>query len=155
MSNSRKHLINTPEILVKDADRKLTRMDERAAKEREEDKAKGLDVTSSESIEKFDLGYTPLGSVVLVKEMTEEQTINGIIIPDMAKDVVRAIVIETGYLVTTIKKGDIVTIKPAPQGQTGGYSLDREIKGIKFKEHSYQNIAGVFLSKKKLMARFE
>lgn len=143
-----------PTTLDSKIDEKLNAAQIRSEREIQEDKENGLDISDIESIRGFDLGYVPLGNSVLLKEIRQDQEIRGIVIPDMSNEVSKAVVIETGTLIEGLRKGDVVTIKPSTSGDRIP-SIERTIKGIKFKEYSYLALAGVFVPKVVYMERIK
>lgn len=120
----------------------------------EADKAKGFDINDMKSIEDFNIGYTPLGNSVLVKVINEEHKIGTIIIPDNSNLNLKVVICVAGLFVNSLLPGDVVTIKPI-QGASNPMPphIDRIFKGVTFKEIDYSVVAGVFKTRKEIMAR--
>jgi len=127
--------------------------------EMEKDKEKGFDINDINSINAFEFDYCPLQYTVVVKFIREEQKVGSIIIPDSSSLTFKGVVIEPGLMVNNLKRGDIVTFKPTlvdPKKQLFNPIPDNMeiiIKGIVFKEVSYESIAGVYLKREKLIER--
>ena len=118
-------------------------------KEMEEDKAKGLDINDIESIKAFDIGYCPLGSELVCKQIIEEHKIGSIHVPpgsDAAPT--KVIVIETGMHVGYVEKGDVLLLNG---GRLHAFTI--QFKGIKFKLIDYSAVNGVMKPKSEILAR--
>lgn len=124
-------------------------------KEIEEDKEKGLDIHDIDSIINFDIGYTPLGYTVIVKEIIENQKIGLIYLPDTSEMSRKAVVIETGHGIHAIKPGDVISYRELPDKSKNydKYTSTRVFKGVKFKEISMDMVAGVYKSKQIVLDR--
>lgn len=122
--------------------------------EHEKDKKNGFDINDIESIKAFRAGYTPVGNSVLIKVIKEEQKIGNIIIPPGSGDSIKAVVVVPGLYVNNLKVGDIITFKLAQGGKVQlPPMVDNTIKGIKFKEVSYEAILGVFIERETIIDR--
>lgn len=109
--------------------------------EYESDVKNGLDIKNPESIKNFDIEYTPIGNSLVIKELHEELKEGSLILPNGLGDDKKGIVMVPGLLVTTLKRGDVVALKPTPQGQL--MALKREFNGVKFVEIEIYAVAGV------------
>lgn len=117
------------------------------------DKENGFDINDIDSVTNFDAGYTPLGNSLLIKVIKEEQKIGSVLVPDSSNLSKKAVVVVPGLLVTSLKAGDIVSIKPAERGSI--QTIDRILKGVKFDEIDYHAIAGIFKSSKEMKERIK
>lgn len=118
----------------------------------EEMKEKGLDIEDIESIKAFDIEYTPIGSTIIVKELKNDEKFGSIIIPDIAKEVRRGVVIETGLYAHELRKGDIVAYKHNVKDHN---FRDVEFKHIKFHEIDIDAVSGVYLKKQEVVERLK
>lgn len=132
--------------LEKNAEKIYAAHNNKVQKELEEDVANGFDISSPESVIAFQINYTPIGNVVLVKEIHDEETTEKkIILPSGldSKDK-KYVVMVPGLLVSILKRGDVITLKPTPSGKLD--AVDRKFNGVKFYELDYYAIAGVYQS---------
>lgn len=117
----------------------------------EKDKAAGLDVNDIESIRNFKIGYTPLGNTLLIKQIHEDLKYGSILLPDGSNNNKKAVVIVPGLYVTTLKKGDIITLKPTTTGRAP--YVKRTFKGVEFDEIDYDLVGGIFMEEEDYRTR--
>jgi len=126
---------------------------------KERDKDKGLDVDDPESIQKFQIKYTPIGNTLIIKvlEPIQQAVIAGMDLVDYSNSAKRFLVMVPGLLVTTLKKGDIVSAAGRSDNRDDGKIeiMDRIFGGIRFGEIRYNDIAGVFEDTEIIKKRFE
>jgi len=146
-------MIKTAETAFEGASKTLIEL---ADKERE----LGFDIKDAKSIKNFKVGYTPFGTLLLVKIIYEEQKIGNILVPDNTALGRKAIVIVPGSYVTDLKKGDVVQLRPTSRGQYGGIDhnalpphVERVFNGIKFHEITMESILGVYIDREEYIQR--
>jgi hypothetical protein len=129
-------------------------------KEHEADKEKGFDFSSIESVTNFKVGYTPAGNSVLVKVISEERKSGLIFLPSGSGDTIKAVVVVPGLYVNNLKPGDVISFKKAPPATPNGKPQnilppmqELTLRDIKFKDVSYEAIAGIFLEREEIIAR--
>jgi len=120
--------------------------------EAELDKEKGFDVYDPNSVARFDIGYTPTGNTVIVKEIYEEKSVGGVLLPDTMTDLKVAVVVVPGLYVSALKPGDKVMFKKDPNGKNPDF-VPRIFKDIRFSEVDWYAIAGVFQSREIMLQR--
>lgn len=130
-------------------------------KEHEKDKENGFDINDVESIKNFNIDYTPLGNSVVVKFIREDLKLGEIIVPDTSNHGRKAVIMVAGLYVDTLKRGDIVRLRPMAPQRPGAKinqdelppSVDIIFNNVKFSEISYEAVAGVFLSREVVNGR--
>lgn len=144
------------EDMVKSA---ISTYDTKKSEEHEADKAKGFDFEDIDSVKNFKTGYTPVGNTVLVKIIYEEKKEGMIFLPSGSGDSIKAVVVVPGLFVNNLKPGDVVSIKKGmrtPNSKPEAILPPMEehlIKGIKFKELSYDMISGAYIERDELINR--
>lgn len=145
---------DSPEARAGEMEVKFEKEKLKRKEEVEADKLKGFDIDSLESIQNFEITYTPVGNSLLVKYVLEELKIGSIWLPDKSNTNLKAIVVVPGIYVNNLLLGDVITIKgsmdprnPIPPG------VDRVFRGVTFTEISYEAVAGVFKTRKEVIER--
>lgn len=145
---------DSPEAKATEMEVKFEKEKLKRKEEVEADKLKGFDIDSLESIQNFEIAYTPVGNSLLVKYVLEELKIGSIWLPDKSNTNLKAIVVVPGIYVNNLLLGDVITIKgsmdprnPVPPG------VDRVFRGVTFTEISYEAVAGVFKTRKEVIDR--
>lgn len=128
--------------------------------EYEKEKELGFDFNDPESVNKFQINYTPLGNTVLVKFIREEQKIGSIFVLDGTNSAKKALVMVPGLYVDSLKRGDIISIKSGRD--SAGRIVDtfpdspiRIFNGVSFSEIPLEYVAGVFISREEIMNRLK
>jgi len=125
------------------------------------EKEQGFDFNDPESVNNFDINYTPLGNTVLVKFIREEQKIGSIFVLDGTNSARKALVMVPGLYVDSLKRGDVVSIKSGRDQSTGRIidafpdSPIRIFNGISFNEIPFEYIGGVFIGREEIMNRLK
>jgi hypothetical protein len=118
--------------------------------EYEADKKLGFDVKDRESILNFDFEYTPIGSILLVKCLTNST----LALPNAKNISELAIVVGVGTEINRpIKKGDLVSLSSVVSPSVDGKY--RTIKGITLLEVSAFSIGGIYISHSEYQERLK
>jgi hypothetical protein len=117
----------------------------------EKDKAAGLDINDKESIANYKVGYTPLGNTLLIKVIKQDMEYGSLLLTDLSNKNTKGVVIVPGLWVTTLKRGDVITLKATQSGNI--QSIERTINGITFNEIDYEVAAGIFMEEEELRKR--
>lgn len=123
------------------AKRLYAQAEDKIKKEYESDVAQGFDIKNPNSVNTFSVKYTPIGNTVLVKVLHDELKEGSLYLINENTKGKRAVVITPGLLATTLKKGDVVALKPTQDGQLMG--MEHKFAGVIFHEIDYHAISGV------------
>jgi hypothetical protein len=142
-----------PEGLTEDYVKDIyVKADQKIKEEYEKEKSLGFDYRDSVSVDNFNIDYTPVGDTIIVKFIIEVPKEGEIITPKKYEDR-KAVVLVPGLLITTLEKGDIISMKPSDRNNPLPPTVDREFNGIKFQEISYYSVAGIYRNRKDVMER--